>query len=116
MDAFSDYNQIMMYPDGREKKSFTTDRGMCCYKVLPFGLKNAGATYQRLVNRMFAKQLGHSMEVYNDDMLVKSMEAEDHIGHMNFFFEILNQYDMKLNPSKCTFDVTSEDFLGYIIT
>ena len=67
MDAFSGYNQIMMHPDDREKTSFITDRGTYCYKVMPFGLKNAGATYQRLVNRMFAKQLGTTMEVYIDD-------------------------------------------------
>ncbi|CAA7016406.1 unnamed protein product [Microthlaspi erraticum] len=78
MDAFSGYNQIFMHPDDREKTAFITDRGTYCYKVMPFGLKNAGATYQRLVNKMFADQLGRSMEVYIDDMLVKSAKAHDH--------------------------------------
>ncbi|MES7295872.1 reverse transcriptase family protein [Cutibacterium acnes] len=73
MDAFSGYNQILMNPDDREKTAFITERGTYCYKVMPFGLKNAGATYQRLVNRMFAGQLGATMEVYIDDMLVKSL-------------------------------------------
>ncbi|XP_013746096.3 uncharacterized protein LOC106448811 [Brassica napus] len=68
MDAFSGYNQILMHPDDREKTAFITDRGTYCYKVMPFGLKNAGATYQRLVNRMFADQLGNTMEVYIDDI------------------------------------------------
>ncbi|XP_048605779.1 uncharacterized protein LOC125583196 [Brassica napus] len=74
MDAFSGYNQILMHPDDREKTAFITDRGTYCYKVMPFGLKNAGATYQRLVNRMFVDQLGKTMEVYIDDMLVKSLK------------------------------------------
>ena len=71
MDAFSGYNQISMDPDDQEKTLFATGQGTYCYWVMPFGLKNAGATYQRLVNRMFHKQIGISMEVYIDDMLVK---------------------------------------------
>ncbi|WZZ77688.1 hypothetical protein YC2023_098260 [Brassica napus] len=116
MDAFSGYNQIIMHPDDREKTSFITDRGTYCYKVMPFGLKNAGATYQRLVNRMFAKQLGTTMEVYIDDMLVKSIRADDHLTHLRECFDILNTYKMKLNPAKCTFGVSSGEFLGYIVT
>lgn len=75
-----------MHPDDRLKTAFITDRGTYCYKVMPFGLKNAGAIYQRLVNRMFAEQLGHSMEVYIDDMLVNSFEAKDHVGHLKECF------------------------------
>ena len=71
MDAFAGYNQISMDPDDQEKTSFVTGQGTYCYRVMPFGLKNAGATYQRLVNRMFQMQIGASMEVYIDDMLVK---------------------------------------------
>ncbi|XP_056854536.1 uncharacterized protein LOC130503993 [Raphanus sativus] len=116
MDAFSGYNQILMHPDDREKTAFITDRGTYCYKVMPFGLKNAGATYQRLVNRMFADQLGKTMEVYIDDMLVKSLRADDHLAHLKECFTILNKYGMKLNPAKCTFGVSSGEFLGYIVT
>ncbi|XP_024016289.1 uncharacterized protein LOC112089766 [Eutrema salsugineum] len=116
MDAFSGYNQILMHPDDREKTLFITDRGIYCYKVMPFGLKNAGATYQRLVNRMFASQLGKTMEVYIDDMLVKSLHAKDHVSHLSTCFDILNEYGMKLNPAKCTFGVTAGEFLGYIVT
>ncbi|XP_024004949.1 uncharacterized protein LOC112082088 [Eutrema salsugineum] len=116
MDAFSGYNQILMHQKDREKTSFITDRGIYCYKVMPFGLKNARATYQRLVNRMFASQLGRTMEVYIDDMLVKSLVASDHVGHLRTCFDILDQYGMKLNPTKCTFGVTSGEFLGYIVT
>ncbi|KAF8114456.1 hypothetical protein N665_0037s0032 [Sinapis alba] len=82
MDAFSGYNQIMMHPDDHEKTSFITDRGTYCYRVMPFGLKNAGATYPRLVNKMFAGKLGVTMEVYINDMLVKSFIANDHIQHL----------------------------------
>ncbi|XP_056854370.1 uncharacterized protein LOC130503826 [Raphanus sativus] len=116
MDAFSGYNQIMMHPDDREKTAFITDRGTYCYKVMPFGLKNAGATYQRLVNRMFADKLGSTMEVYIDDMLVKSLRAEDHLTHLKDCLTTLNEYGMKLNPAKCTFGVMSGEFLGYIVT
>jgi len=116
MDAFSGYNQILMHKNDREKTAFITEQGTFCYKVMPFGLKNAGATYQRLVNRMFENQLGRTMEVYIDDMLVKSTQAADHIAHLRQCFEVLNKYNMKLNPAKCTFGVTSGEFLGYLVT
>ena len=72
MDAFSRYNQIRMDKADQEKTSFVTSQGLFCYKVIPFGLKNARATYQRLVNHMFRPQIGRNVEVYVDDMLVKS--------------------------------------------
>ena len=108
MDAFSSYNQIIMDPDDQEKTSFVTTQGTYCYRVMPFGLKNAGATYQRLVNRMFQKQIGTIMEVYIDDMLVKSTTAEIHIAHLFEAFQILRNYSMKLNPAKCAFGVSAE--------
>ncbi|XP_062088902.1 uncharacterized protein LOC133795468 [Humulus lupulus] len=116
MDAFSGYNQILMHPEDQEKTSFITERGTYCYKVMPFGLKNAGATYQRLVNKIFTEYLGKSMEVYIDDMLVKSLRAEDHVNHLRQSFKVLQQNGMKLNPTKCTFGVRSGKFLGYLVT
>ena len=98
MDAFSGYNQISMDPVEQEKTSFIIGQGTYCYSVMPFGLKNAGATYQRLVNMMFQKQIGTTMEVYIDDMLVKSTAAELHIAHLSEAFQILKEYNMKLNP------------------
>ena len=89
MDAFSGYNQIGMDPDDQEKTSFVTAQGTYYYWVMPFGLKNAEATYQRLVNRMFQKQIGATMEVYIDDMLVKSTTAGLHIAHLSEAFQIL---------------------------
>ena len=91
MDAFSGYNQISMDPNDQEKTSFVTGQGTYCYRVMPFGLKNAGATYQRLVNRIFQKQIEASMEVYIDDMLVKSTTTELHITHMSEAFQILRE-------------------------
>ena len=115
MDAFSGYNQIMMNPGDQGKTAFITDRGTYCYRVMPVGLKNAGATYQRLVNRMFSKQLGKTMEVYIDDMLITSFEERDHITHLQECFERLNLHNMKLNPAKCRFAVASGEFLGYLV-
>ncbi|KAK1568798.1 hypothetical protein Q3G72_028909 [Acer saccharum] len=116
MDAYSGYNQILMHPNDQEKTVFVTERGIFCYKVMPFSLKNAGATYQRLVNKMFAKMLGSTMEVYIDDMLVKSLVAQQHIDHLRQSFDVLDQYGMKLNPTKCSFGVSSGKFLGYLVT
>ena len=79
---------------------------------MPFGLKNAGATYQRLVNRMFQKQIGTT---YIDDMLVKSTTAELHIAHLSEAFQILREYNMNLNPAKCAFGVSAGKFLGFIV-
>ena len=104
-----------MDPDDQEKTSFFTGQGTYCYRVMPFGLKNAGATYQRLVNRMFQKQIGTSMEVYIDDMLVKSTTVVLHIAHLAEAFQILKEYNMKLNPAKCPFGVSAGKFLGFIV-
>ncbi|KAM1246539.1 hypothetical protein ACFX2J_042603 [Malus domestica] len=116
MDAYSGYNQILMNPSDQEHTAFTTDKGLYCYKAMPFGLKNAGATYQRLVNSMFAEQIGKSMEVYVDDMLVKSKHAEQHITNLSETFTILKRYRMRLNPNKCAFGVGSGKFLGFMIS
>jgi hypothetical protein len=116
MDAFSGYNQIRMAESDQEKTSFTTDRGLYCYKVMPFGLKNAGATYQRLVNKMFEAQIGRNMEVYVDDMLVKSLTSCDHVTDMAEAFDTLRKYHMKLNPQKCAFGVDSGKFVGFMVS
>ncbi|XP_017237355.1 uncharacterized protein LOC108210538 [Daucus carota subsp. sativus] len=116
MDAFSGYNQIKLSPQDREKTSFITHRGVYCYKVMPFGLINAGATYQRMMNKVFADQLGRNMEVYVDDMIVKSMEKEVHLKDLQECFDKLRASNMKLNPSKCTFALGAGKFLGYLVS
>ena len=116
LDAYSGYNQIRMHPEDQEKTSFITRYGTYCYNVMPFGLKNAGATYQRLVNEMFKEHIGKTMEVYIDDMVVKSLETEDHLKHLQETFDVLRRYNMKLNPEKCAFGVRSGKFLGFMVS
>ena len=113
LDAFSGYP---MYPFDAEKTTFITPHRLLCYNVMSFRLKNAGATYQRLVTKMFRPLLGKTIEVYIDDMLVKSKECLDHATHLQEAFELLKAYDMKLNPSKCAFGVGAGQFLGFMVT
>ena len=115
IDAFSRYIQIRMDPSDQEKTSFMTGQGTYCYQVMPFRLKNVGATYQRLVNKMFQKHIGASMEVYINDMLVKSVKVEIHVAHLAESFQVLKNYNMKLNPTNCAFGVSAGKFLGFIV-
>ena len=120
LNAFYDYHQIPMYSPDAEKTSFIhpppPPPGVFCYNVMPFGLKNVGATYQRLVTKMFRLLLGKTMEVYIDDMLIKSKERPDHANHLQQAFDLLITYGMKLNPTKCAFGVSAERFLGFMMT
>ena len=99
----------------QEKTSFITSQGLFCYKVMPFGLKNAGATYQMLMNKMFVNQIGRNVHVYIVDMLVKSRREDDHLQDLKETFGTLHSYNMKLNPSKCAFGVTTGKFLGFMV-
>ena len=83
---------------------------------MPFGLKNTNATYQRLVNKMFAYYLGDTIEVCIDNILDKSLHAEQYLDHLRQAFKVLQKYNMKLNPSKCLFGVAAGKFLGYMVT
>ena len=103
MDAYSGYNQIPMFPRDEEHTAFITGRGLYFYKVMPFGLKNAGATYQRLVNKIFAELLGTSIKVYIDDILVKSAAAPDHVTHLDQTFSIIRQTNMMLKSEQVYF-------------
>ena len=116
MDAFSRYNRIQMAEEDQEKMPFITNQGFCCYRVIPFGLKNVGATYQRLVNQMFNKQIERNVEVYVNDMLIKSKEEKDHLDDLKEMFNTLRQYSMKLNSSKCAFEVSSGKFLEFMVS
>ena len=115
LDADFRYNQISMYELDEEHTFFITDQGFFCYKTMPFGLKNAEATYQRLVNMIFKDLIGRFMEVYVDNMLVKSKIVGDHTKHIKQMFSILRKYQMKLNPLKCAFRVGSGKFLGFMV-
>ena len=111
LDAFSGYNQIRMHKDDKEKTSFVTSQSLFYYKVMPFGLKNVGAMYQRLMNKMFTQQIGRNVQVYVNDMLVKTRREEDHLEDLRETFNTLHSYNMKLNPRKRTFRVTVGKFL-----
>ncbi|KAL2228098.1 UNVERIFIED_CONTAM: Retrovirus-related Pol polyprotein from transposon opus [Sesamum indicum] len=115
MDAYQGYYQIFMAKEDAEKTASVTEKGVYCYYVMSFGLKNAGATYQRLVNRMFKDHIGSTMEVYVDDMLVKNKQECDHLINLRTAFDIMRSYGMKLNPSKYTFGVRGGKFLGYMV-
>ena len=83
---------------------------------MPFDLKNAGSTYQRMMTRMFEPQLGKSIEVYIDNMVVKSKVVSEHVGDLKVIFDILRKHKLRLNASKCSFGVGSGKFLGYMVT
>ena len=105
-----------MYPPDAEKMAFITPHRLFCYNVMPFGLKNDGATYQRLVTKMFKPLLGKTMEVYIDDMFVKSKQRPNHVTHLQEEFDLLRAYDIKLNPLKCAFGVSADRFLSFMVT
>ena len=115
MDAYSGYNQIKMHPID-DKTAFTANCAIYYYKVMPFGLKNAGATFQQMVNKVFKELIGSIMEVYIDNMLVKSLDRSDHLKHLEEAFALLRKFNVKLNPEKCTFGVASGKFLRYLAT
>ena len=84
--------------------------------MMQFALKNTKATYQRLVNKVFVDKIGRTMDIYMDDMLVKSLTVEQHIQDLANIFSALKLYNMKLNPRKCIFNVKARKFLGYIVS
>ena len=105
-----------MYPPDEGKIAFITPHGLYNYKVMSFGLKKAGATYQRLMTKIFKPLIGRTIEVYIDDIVVKSRTKGEHDQHLEEVFHLLREYDMKLNPSNCAFGVSVEKFLGFMVT
>lgn len=102
--------------DDQEKTAFVTLIGNYHYKVMPFGLKNTGSTYQRMMTRMFEPQLGRNIEIYIDDMVVKSKVVAEHVKDLESTFEVFREYKLCLNASKCSFGVGFGKFLGYMVT
>ena len=90
--------------------------GVYSYTMMPFGLKNAGATYHRMMSRVFEDQIGKILEVYIDDMIVKTPEDKDPVADLQETFQQLRRYDLRLNPNKCTFGVEVGKFLGFMLT
>uniref|UniRef100_A0A2N9FH89 Uncharacterized protein n=1 Tax=Fagus sylvatica TaxID=28930 RepID=A0A2N9FH89_FAGSY len=116
MDGFSGYNQIKMAEEDKSKTAFVTHWGTFVYDVMPFGLKNAGATYQRAMVTLFHDMIHHEIEVYVDDMIAKSRTAQDHLTDLRKLFQRLKKYQLRLNPNKCAFGVTSGKLLGFIVS
>ena len=102
--------------DDQEITAFVTPIGNYHCKVMPFGLKNAGATYQRIMTKMFEPQLEKNIEIYIDDMVVKSKGESEHVNDLKNIFDILRKHKLRLNTSKCSFGVGSRNFLGYMVT
>nr|KYP40133.1 Transposon Ty3-I Gag-Pol polyprotein [Cajanus cajan] len=116
LDAYSGYNQIMMYPPNEVHTSFITDHANFCYRVMPFSLKNAGATCQMLMDKVFHQQIGRNIEVYVDDMVAKTTSAEAHAVDLAEVFSQIRKHNMSLNPEKCVFGIQGGKFLGFMIT
>ena len=116
LDVFQGYHQIPLALDNQEKTAFVTFVGNYHYKVIPFGLKNTGSTYPRMMPKMFEPQLGKNVEVYIDDMVVKSKLVSEHVEDLTSIFEIIREHKLRLNASKCSFGVGSGKFLGYMVT
>ena len=116
LDAFQGYHQIPLALGDQEKTAFVTPTGNYHYKVMPFGFKNTGSTYQRMMTRIFKPQLSKSIEVYIDDMVVKSKVASEYVGDLENIFEILRKHKLRLNASKYSFGMGSSKFLGYMVT
>ena len=104
----------MFQPD-EEKTAFITLHELYCYKVMSFGLKNIGATYQRLMTKIFKPLIGQTMEVYIDDIVVKSKTRSEHTLHLEETFLLMRAYNMNLNPAKSTFSVSMDKFLGFMV-
>jgi len=95
--------------------SFITPFGMYCYVTMPFGLRNAGATYQRCMLHVFGKHIGSTVEAYVDDIVVKTKKRGDLIWDLEIAFSCLRANQIKLNPEKCVFGVPRGMLLGYIV-
>jgi len=116
LDAYSGYNQIHMHPEDEDKTAFMGEAANYCYKVMHFGLKNAGATYQRLMDRVLQPILGKKVQAYVDDMVVTSTSIVTHGDDLAELFTTINKYGLKLNADKCVFRVKAGKFLGFLLT
>ncbi|KAA0056789.1 uncharacterized protein E5676_scaffold701G00340 [Cucumis melo var. makuwa] len=114
MDGSSGYNKIRMVLSDEEMTAFRTPKEIYCYKVMPFGLKNAGATYQRVMQKVFDDMLHKYVECYVDDLVVKSKRRQDHLKDLKVVFDRFQKYQLRMNPLKSAFGVTSGKFLNFI--
>ena len=115
MDGYSGYNQICMAAKDAEKTTFRTPIGNFYYVVMPFGLKNVGATYQRTITAIFHDMIHEEMEDYIDDIVIKSKTRTGHLRVLEQVFERCRKYKLCINPIKCTFEVSTGKFLGFLV-
>ncbi|KAM1588553.1 hypothetical protein ACFX10_027554 [Malus domestica] len=104
-----------MAPEDEELTAFHTPKSIYCYKVMPFGLKNAGAIYQRAMQKIFNDMLHKNAECYVDNVVVKTKKRFDHLKDLQMVFDKLRHYNLKMNILKCAFGVTSRKFLNFIV-
>ena len=116
LDCYKGYHQVQMKEEDEEKTAFRTDKGIYCYTKMPFGLRNAGATYQRLMDTVFSEDIGKTVEVYMDDLVIMSHEEETMLHNIQRTFDSLRSVNLKLNPTKCSFGMEEGKFLGFIVT
>ena len=116
MDSFMGYNQIKIVSKDMTKITFTTEWGIYCYTIMLIQLKNAGATYQRMAMALLHDMMHNEVEVYVDDMIVKSKDRGGHIINLMKFFERIKEYRLRLNIQKCTFGVIVGKLLGFLVS
>jgi hypothetical protein len=116
LDCYSRYHQIALKEEDQIKTTFITPFRTYAYKTMSFGLKNAGATYQRAIQMCFADQLHRNVEAYVDDMVIKIRNPDDLIADLEETFSSLRRFRWKLNPTKCSFGVPSGKLLRFIIS
>jgi hypothetical protein len=116
VDAYSGFHQIPLYEPDQIKTSFITTYGAYCYLTMPFGLRNAGATYQRCMQKCLHDQIYKNVQVYVDDVVIKTKESKTLIDDLRETFANLRRFRMKLNPAKCTFGVPAGKLLGFLVS
>ena len=116
LDGFSGYNQVLVFPEDQHKTTFTTPWGTFMYVKIPFGLMNAGATFQRAMDIAFSDEIGHFIVIYLDDLTVFSKTEEEHLKHLRKVFEKCRWYGLSLNPKKTIFGLQEDKLLGHIIS
>jgi hypothetical protein len=115
LEGYSCYNQIKLKKEDKEKTAFITPYGVFCYQVIPFGLKNAGATYQRMMQNYLRSQIGRNIQVFIDDVVITTRKEKALINDLKETFDNLDRYKLKLNPTKCSFRVSAGQLLGFLV-
>jgi hypothetical protein len=116
LDAYFGYNQIKLKKEDEEKMAFITPYSVFCYQVIPFGLKNVGATYQQIMQNCLGIQIECNIQFYIDDVVITTRKEESLISDLAETFDNLNRYKLKLNLTKCSFGVSAGQLLGFLVS